>query len=481
MRSSKIKFTSLLMATSLFVAAGSVVAKAEDYKQESLSLTIYQDNFAQVNSSRSFNINSETETIRWEKLPTTIQHDSFVLSSDNQTIADIRRPLMVRGPGSIMEQFIGQTLVWYDDTAVNPELTEREGKLLAVTGEGVVVEFEEGIEVDPYGKARLPYAPTTVLPYPHVDVTLANPQAGKSNFKASYLTEDLYWIAQYKAVIDQNMKNLTLNSMIQVGNLTERDFTIDKLSLVAGDTKIENNQRPMMQKAGRAEMAMMSAAPSADMVPIVQPSISLSDRYVFPVEGTKELPAETEIKFNFFEPVTFPVKTSYELDWRMPWGVVSRQNAPVMRPNTVVEFENSDENGLGMALPEGNIRFVADGGDTNLGELFVSEEYMQNTAKGQDLKFHLGQAFDITAKHIQTDFRNLTDDHRRFETSYDVKLTNAKDEAVTVILRDFMPSTVEVLDANAEYEKTSAQSVAWTVEIPANGEFTLSYRVQVGK
>src|SRR3546814_4446128 len=52
-------------------------------------------------------------------------------------------------------------------------------------------------------------------------------------------------------------------------------------------------------------------------------------------------------------------------------------------------------------------------------DLFVGEDAIQHTPKGENVKLTLGQAFDVTARPKQTDFVRLSD--RSFEAAYEIE------------------------------------------------------------
>ncbi len=82
----------------------------------------------------------------------------------------------------------------------------------------------------------------------------------------------------------------------------------------------------------------------------------------------------------------------------------------------------------------------------------------------------------------QTDFVKLSGMgpwQYQFETAYRIRLRNAKPEAVKVKVRDPIPGDWQMLESSHEQEKVSANLAVWVIEIPAEGETVLTYRVRV--
>ena len=98
-----------------------------------------------------------------------------------------------------------------------------------------------------------------------------------------------------------------------------------------------------------------------------------------------------------------------------------------------------------------------------------------------------GDAFDVTAERVQTDYtqeqlpapRRGLPARQRFTASYRVTLSNAKPDPVTVDVRETRAGAWVVVTSSVPLEKLSATEVRFRVAVPAKGEATLTYTVQV--
>jgi hypothetical protein len=94
----------------------------------------------------------------------------------------------------------------------------------------------------------------------------------------------------------------------------------------------------------------------------------------------------------------------------------------------------------------------------------------------------LGDAFDVTAKRKQTDYKSLGRQGKYgsvHESAFEVELKNAKKEAVAVNLLEPMPGDWEMLQNSHPFTKEAAGTARFKVTVPAEGSATLSYRVRV--
>jgi len=116
----------------------------------------------------------------------------------------------------------------------------------------------------------------------------------------------------------------------------------------------------------------------------------------------------------------------------------------------------------------------------------VGEARSDHTAPGRDLRVRSGDAFDVTAERVQTDYtqeqlappkRGMTA-RQRITAAYRVTISNAKPAAVTVDVREARFGVWRVTESSVPAEKISATEVRFRVPVPTNGDATLTYTVQ---
>jgi hypothetical protein len=145
-----------------------------------------------------------------------------------------------------------------------------------------------------------------------------------------------------------------------------------------------------------------------------------------------------------------------------------------IKPQVFISFDNKGAQ-LGKPLPAGVVRVYAK--DSKGAAQFVGEDRISHTAKNENVRLKLGEAFDITADRKQTSYKKLADN--LVETAYQVELRNAKDEAVTVRVVEPLPGDWEVVQESIKGSKESARVNVWNVALPAGGTTVLTYSVRV--
>ena len=116
----------------------------------------------------------------------------------------------------------------------------------------------------------------------------------------------------------------------------------------------------------------------------------------------------------------------------------------------------------------------------------VGEARSDHTAPGRDLRVQSGEAFDVTAERVQTDYnqeqlappRRGLPPRQRVTAAYRVTISNAKPEAVTVDVREARYGMWQIVESSLPAEKLSATEVRFRVAVAAGGTATLTYTVQ---
>jgi hypothetical protein len=112
----------------------------------------------------------------------------------------------------------------------------------------------------------------------------------------------------------------------------------------------------------------------------------------------------------------------------------------------------------------------------------VGEDHIDHTPRNETVRLKLGDAFDVTAERTQTDFRRSAGEGRYssvLESAYQIVLKNAKQQVVTVKVREPVPGDWTMVSESQPHIKAASNVAEWQVPIPADGKAVLSYRVRV--
>jgi hypothetical protein len=148
---------------------------------------------------------------------------------------------------------------------------------------------------------------------------------------------------------------------------------------------------------------------------------------------------------------------------------------PPQKVSVTLEVENAQKNNLGIPLPKGTVRVYKADKEGSL--QFIGEDSIDHTAKDETVTVKMGEAFDVTGKRKQKDFKIIA--RGVTEASWEITLKNHKQEPVTVRVNEPIPGDWEVLSSSQKYEKVDAHTLRFDVSVPKDGEVKLTYKVRV--
>ena len=96
------------------------------------------------------------------------------------------------------------------------------------------------------------------------------------------------------------------------------------------------------------------------------------------------------------------------------------------------------------------------------------------------MKLWGGNAFDLTAERVQTEYTTSRVNNRTIaNAAYRVTVSNAKDSVVTVEVIEDRRGEWSLVDSSLPGEKVSSTETRFRLQVPAKGQATLTYRVRV--
>jgi hypothetical protein len=141
-----------------------------------------------------------------------------------------------------------------------------------------------------------------------------------------------------------------------------------------------------------------------------------------------------------------------------------------------IVFENKEENGLGIPLPAGIMRVYQPDSSGML--QFSGEDRISHTPKNEEVRLILGKAFDVVGDRTQKDYKNLGPNTH--EVEFELSIRNRKDTAIQLDVVEPMPGgDWQILKQSHAFVKKDARTAVFTVDIPADSEVTVNYRVRV--
>lgn len=140
------------------------------------------------------------------------------------------------------------------------------------------------------------------------------------------------------------------------------------------------------------------------------------------------------------------------------------------------EFKNSSENHLGIPLPKGRLRFYRRDDDGQLE--FTGEDQIDHSPKDETIRTYTGSAFDLTGERHRTNYKADMNGHWVEET-FEIKVRNHKTTPVEIRVVEHLYRwmTWEITVNSDPFTKVDSQTVAFPINVPADGEKILKYQV----
>ena len=469
----------ILAPLALTLSAQEVATTLKD--QKGLAVTIYNENLALVKDQREVKLPKGDGRLAFQEVSAQIRPETALLKNLTDPkgfwLYEQNFDFDLLTPQKLLEKYVGEKVVVVSQKP-NPDgagaREVREEALVLATNSGVVLQFPDRIETSVPGRLIFPKVPENLRARPTLVMNLHTSADRPQKLELSYLTGGLSWKADYVANLSADEKTLDLSGWVTLTNRSGASYPNATLQLVAGDVNRVREERafgdmmpapaPMMAKAAAPEMK----------------EESLFEYHLYTLDRPTTLKENQTKQVALLSAGQVPVRKEYLLRgqnyyYQRSYGELGDK----LKVGVFVEFDNKTENRMGMPMPKGVVRVYKQ--DSEGRSQFVGEDAIDHTPKNELVRLKLGDAFDVTARRKQTDYKNLGKQGRWnyvVETAFQVELKNAKKEAVTVSVLEPIWGDWEIVEKSHEYTKEAAGTARFKVNVPAEGSATLTYRVR---
>lgn len=462
-----------LCSTTIAQAESNTVSPQSD--QTSVAVTIYNEDLALVKDSRKLNLSNGLSALSFRDVSAQIKPETALLRSlqPNSSLQVLEQnfDFDLLTPQKLLEKYVGQQVTVIRTNPTTGAETEEAATVLSAQ-DGVVLKIGNRIETGISGRIVYPSVPGKLKDRPTLTTQVQYKGGEQSSLELSYLTGGLQWKADYVAELSSKEDAIDLSGWVTLTNTSGTVYPNAKVQLVAGDVnRVREAIRPKTMMM-RAEAMVADAAMPSEQGLLEYHLYTLPRATTIAENQTKQvallsaqhIPARKEL-------VLTGADYYYQGQYR---DMEKKQKVQVF-----VEFENKESSKLGLPLPKGTMRVYKKDNDGTA--QFVGEDQIDHTPKNDTVRLKLGNAFDVTAERVQTDFKNLSKPNQSqvYESAYAITLHNAKKEAVTVTVQEPLNGDWKILNESQAHKKTSAHQASWQVNVPAEGDVTLKYRVQM--
>ena len=320
-------------------------------------------------------------------------------------------------------------------------LVEEERVLTLQEGENLVDFSWRGVQIDPDSiRLAIMTHPEKVallsVSYPPGEAALVwrihSDAAGEEKVRISYLLSYIDRLITYKGVASKDEKTLDLEAFLVLRNFSGEDFEGARVILGQGD--------PFTGQTAHEETRQVHFLTARDV----------------------------------------PIRKTFTWDAAAkPWEP-KRLETDVGIPVHYI-INNEKGNGLGKDhLWDGKVRVFQDDGQT--GTIFLGEDKVGITPVGEEMRIYIGDSRDVSVTQVKTKDQRINPRPSRhkvvlYDTDEEIRteVENFKESPVTVDLIQHIPGEWEMEMSSMEFKKRDANTLVYSVSIPAKGKKEISF------
>ena len=466
---------SICIAYPTFSAAQEKTSTLND--QSSVAVTIYNQNLALIKDQRKLTLDKGLNDLAFRGVSAQIRPETALLRSLNPNnkinILEQNFDFDLLTPQKLLEKNTGKQIRFSSVNPVTGIETIQPATVLSTHG-GITLKLADRIVTNPKGNYIFEQIPDNLRDQPTLVTKLTNSVDKEQTVELGYLTGGLSWKADYVAELSHDDSHLDLTGWITLNNQSGTAYNNAKLQLVAGD--INQVQQQPRRDLGRVAMMEMKSMADSNIA-----EESLFEYHLYSLNNPTDLAHNQTKQVALLTANSVPVEKEFVLQGNnYYYGRSYNDIGQKIKVAVFVGFKNNEQSHLGLPIPKGVVRVYKN--DSQDRAQFVGEDSIDHTPKNEDIRLKLGDAFDITANKKQTDFKKARYNpphHAAYESAYEIELKNAKPEAITVTIREPIPSDWKVLQESHSHKKTASGTAEWQITIPAESTKKLNYRVLV--
>ncbi len=296
----------------------------------------------------------------------------------------------------------------------------------------------------------------------------------------AYVTQGATWEALYQVIVAGARGQVSGTATV-----TSQSLRADsaEVQLVAGT--IQRAREPKQaQFRERDELGVQAVR----VAQVAMAEEAVGETHVYQLPGRLTIEPGVPTTTALFPRSSAPVVQELIVPGVLPWRGWIGQSPEPNRVPVQVWYTLKRARGTAFGdrpLPAGTVQLYQ--ADSSGRVQLIGEAATDHTAPGRDLRVQSGDAFDVTAERVQTDFnqemlpapRRGLPNRQRATAAYRVTITNAKGDPVAVDVREARYGEWKILESSVPPEKLSSTEMRFRVPVPANGAATLTYTVQI--
>jgi len=458
----------------------------------SLSLSIYNQNLTLVKDDRQTDLRAGTAEIIFDGVAKLIQPETAIVYGDDIKILEQNYSYSLMTDYNMLNQSVGEEVTTVRTNPGNGENIFEKATLIGVAEGSPVLRFPYGIEADFNGRIIFQKIPSGISNRPTLTTRIENKTAGHKTLHLAYLTHGISWQTNYVANVSGSDK-MDLTGWVTISNNSGVDYNKAKIQLISGDVNIVRNTA--VSRAPRMVMLATSYDEVAAEGAAIEPErLSSFELYTLPHtasikdQQTKQIALleKKDVTFKKILSLQSPLNIYVHNDFTPNSTTAEFEKA---HPDVIYEITNDEASNLNISLPKGVVRFYENDKNGNL--QFIGSDNISNTPKGEKAKLRLGQAFNLTVAGKLTQINDTETDrvkgsknncyNLRKTRSFTAEITfsNAEKVKQTVLFKQVFPNNCKITKESLKSTAKNAFTREWQISIPAESKTTLTFRTDI--
>jgi hypothetical protein len=431
------------------------------HNSSALNITIYNNDRAFIRDKRSVQAFKGQHNIIYQGIPHSVITQSVIPQFDNEVQLFSQNYIYnTISLDSLLKNSIDTPVQYYTNTLEHPEL--RTGTLLAINP--IVVQDSSGSIITLNSGSQIVFdaIPKGMITKPSLvwNANIAN--GGMLGIDLKYLTKNISWSSDYVLNLQNNILNL--KGWITIKNDSGADYNNAHISVIAGDINLARS--PVKMRAYASHIA------TADSIT----SESLSGYHLYTIPFTESIKNKQQKQITFIDKKNINY-TQYGVNNNQSFHNYGTQK---IKFNNVIEFQNTADNNLGIAIPKGVVRMYQNSrnGTTH----FIGESALDNTPRNETITLTIGTLFDVVGEKRITHYKH-TKHYKNTQTQY--TLRNQGDTNITLKLIERIPQYGENIslstscDNQCSVNTIDAFSREFVITLNAGATYTLDSGFEV--
>ena len=316
----------------------------------STEITIYNQDLAMVKKDKEVNFNLGINDIYFDEVARTAKPESVIIYGGDFNVIEQNFSNNILNYGSMLRANIGKNVKTLRINPINGREEFNNAEILAVEGDNPILKFDYGIETRFSGQVVFDELPSGLSDSPVLNAKIETDEKGKKEVGLAYLASGFKWDANYVAKV-KNGEKLEVLGRVALHNNSGSNYEKVGINLVAGEVNTVKEVMPRVMKTFANRAVMANSVELVSKAVIGNPE-SLNGFYLY------KLPFETSLRDGEHKMVSFldAKEVSYQKEDMMVSPLsfgVNKDSFRDVHPLMTYKFKKTQNDGLGMPLPEG--------------------------------------------------------------------------------------------------------------------------------